>query len=198
MLKNFLHVASVCTIATALCTTSYASSTNTINPKRAYTNVIDISEAAPVYDGFYIEIYTAEESSSDVLLSEAPIVEQPVETADPIGLTESEIDLLALLTMAEAEGEPELGQRLVIDTVLNRMDSAEFPDTVHKVIYQPGHFSSMWDGRADKCYIMDSMRQLVIEEAQNRTNYECRWFQTGGYSRYGEPLFKVGNHYFSK
>ena len=32
------------------------------------------------------------------------------------------------------------GKRLVIDTVLNRVDSKYFPDTIHDVIYQKGHF----------------------------------------------------------
>lgn len=199
MLKKVLCTSILCAATASVCTISYASSTNTINPKRTYTNVIDISEAAPVYDGFYIEIYNEPEVNNDIILTEAPVVEQSVEkTAKPVGLTEAEIDLLALLTMAEAEGESEHGQRLVIDTVLNRVDSGEFADTVHGVIYQKGQFSSMFDGRIEQCYVMDSLRQLVIEEAQNRTNYDCLWFRTGRYSSYGEPLFKVGNHYFSK
>ena len=37
-------------------------------------------------------------------------------------LSDEEIRLIALVTMAEAEGEPELGKRLVIDTILNRVD----------------------------------------------------------------------------
>lgn len=211
MLKNVLHVTSVCAITAVICTASYALSFNHENPKKAYANAIDISEKPPISDDFCIEIHTEEESNDDVLLDEVPIVEQPVEETEPvekkpveeeetnfIGLTESEIDLLALLTMAEAEGEPEQGKRLVIDTVLNRVDSSEFPDTVHGVIYQKGQFSSMFDGRVEECYVMDSIRQLVIEEAQNRTNYECLWFRTGRYSSYGDPLFKVGHHYFSK
>ena len=37
-------------------------------------------------------------------------------------LSEEDISLIALVTMAEAEGECEKGKRLVIDTILNRMD----------------------------------------------------------------------------
>ena len=43
-------------------------------------------------------------------------------------LTNEEIELVALVTMAEAEGECEEGQRLVIDTVLNRMEDSRFPE----------------------------------------------------------------------
>ena len=43
-------------------------------------------------------------------------------TADVRIISDEELELLALVTMAEAEDESELGKRLVIDTVLNRVD----------------------------------------------------------------------------
>lgn len=113
-------------------------------------------------------------------------------------LTQEEIELIALVTMAEAEGEPEEGQRLVIDTILNRVDSdlPYFPDTVHEVIYQKDAFSSMWDGRVEKCYVTDELCQLVEEELRNRKNHNVLYFTAGGYGKYGTPAFPVGNHYF--
>ncbi len=113
-------------------------------------------------------------------------------------LTEEEIDLLALVTMAEAEGEPEEGKRLVIDTILNRVDSDRFPDTIYDVIYQPNAFTSMWTSRVDRCYVQDDIRQLVLEELESRMNYEVLFFRTDYYHSYGTKLFQVGNHYFSK
>lgn len=59
------------------------------------------------------------------------------EIAEKELLSEEDISLIALVTMAEAEGECEKGKRLVIDTILNRMDSEHFPDTAYDVIYQP-------------------------------------------------------------
>lgn len=44
--------------------------------------------------------------------------------------------LLASLIRAEAEGEPFAGQVAVGATVLNRVKSPAYPDTVHEVIYQ--------------------------------------------------------------
>ena len=41
-------------------------------------------------------------------------------------LPREDIELIALVTMAEAEGECEEGKRLVIDTILNRVDSVYF------------------------------------------------------------------------
>lgn len=98
--------------------------------------------------------------------------------------------------MAEAEGEPEEGKRLVIDTILNRVDFGEFPSTVTEVIYQPEQFSSMWNGRIDDCYVMEEICQLVEEELKCRLNNEVMFFTAGGYGKFGVPMFQVGNHYF--
>lgn len=112
-------------------------------------------------------------------------------------LTQEEIDLIALVTMGEAEGETELGKRLVIDTILNRIDHPSFPDTVYDVIYQPHQFSVMWSSRIERCYVMPEIVELVKEELLERTNYDCVFFMAGGYSKYGEPLFQECRHYFS-
>lgn len=112
-------------------------------------------------------------------------------------LTEEEIELIALVTMAEAEGEPEEGKRLVISTILNRVDHARFPDTVRGVIYQKNQFEAMHNGRVDRCYVRDDIVELVREELKHRTDSNTIYFRTGHYSKYGTPLYKVGNHYFS-
>lgn len=112
-------------------------------------------------------------------------------------LSKEEIDLIALVTMAEAEGECEEGKRLVIDTILNRVDHERFPNTVHDVIYQPNQFTPMWNGRIERCEVRDDIVQLVLEELECRTNYDVIFFTAGSYSKYGVPLFQVEHHYFS-
>ncbi len=136
------------------------------------------------------------------LVDESVPVKPPIPVANVIeeepDISKEEIELLALLTMAEAEGEPEDGQRLVIDTVLNRVDcDKEFPDTISEVIYQKNQFSSMWNGRVDRCCVQEELVNLVREELEDRTNFDVIFFRTGRYSQYGTPLFQVGNHYFS-
>lgn len=130
---------------------------------------------------------------------EPDVVEEPPVVDEEL-LTQEEIELIALVTMAEAEGEPEEGQRLVIDTILNRVDSelSYFADTVHGVIYQKNAFSSVWNGRVDRCYVKEELCQLVREELQNRTNSNVLYFTAGNYGKYGTPAFSVANHYFSE
>lgn len=127
--------------------------------------------------------------------TELPI--QPIDTTPEELMPIEDIELIALVTMAEAEGECEEGKRLVIDTILNRVDSEYFPDTVYEVIYQPNQFSPMWNGRVERCEVREDICQLVKEELESRTNYEVMFFTAGQYSKYGKPMFQVEDHYFS-
>lgn len=113
------------------------------------------------------------------------------------GLSEDDVKLIARVTMAEAEGESEYGKRLVIDTILNRLHSEYFPNTVSEVIYQSGQFACMWNGRVDRCYVTDEIYSLVKEELGDLKNRDVIFFKTDGYIKYGSPLFQEGNHYFS-
>lgn len=111
--------------------------------------------------------------------------------------TDEEIELIALVTLAEAEGECEEGKRLVIDTILNRVDSSYFPNTVSEVIYQKNQFSSMWNGRCARVTVSNDICELVREEIISRYNADVIFFTANDYGKYGIPMFQVGNHYFS-
>lgn len=129
-----------------------------------------------------------------------PII--PEETAeealdDIYVVSKEHLELLATLLMAEAEGETELGKRLVIDTVLNRVDSRMFPNTLEDVVYQPMAFSSIWDERFYDCYVTAENFEIAKQETEGRTNEDVLYFRTGRYSIYGTPLFKEDHHYFS-
>ena len=129
----------------------------------------------------------------ELIIEAEETVDEPI-----ISVSNEDIELLALVTMAEAEGESEEGKRMVIDTILNRVDSERFDNTISEVIYAPNQFTSMRNGRVDRCYIADDIYQLVIEELTNRTNYDVLYFTAYQYGAYGTPMFQIGNHYFSK
>src|SRR5690606_3065528 len=57
-----------------------------------------------------------------------------------------ELELLARLVAAEAEGEPYAGQVAVAAVVLNRVDSPQFPNSISGVAYQPLAFESVSNG----------------------------------------------------
>ena len=85
------------------------------------------------------------------------------QTGNDFPYTQEEIDLLALLTMAEAEGECEYGQRLVIDTVLNRVDHPNFPNTIYDVVYQKNQYEGMQSPRINRCFVKEEFQQLVYD-----------------------------------
>ena len=154
-----------------------------------------------------IEEIPVEESYEDITSSPAVVVEEEpiiipvaeISEEPQYSLTDEEINLIALVTMAEAEGESEKGKRLVISTILNRVDSdlRYFPDTVREVVYQPNQFSSMWNGRVDRCYVDEDICELVRDELKSRTNNDVLYFHADRYGKYGTPLLIEGNHYFS-
>ncbi len=107
------------------------------------------------------------------------------------------IDLLAVCVMAEAEGESELGKRLVIDTILNRAVHPDFPDTIQEVISHPNAFTSYQDGRMDEAEPPQEIYRLISEELRSQTNVEVLYFAAGEWPEYGVPLIQEGGHYFS-
>lgn len=107
-----------------------------------------------------------------------------------------EVELIAQVTMAEAESETDIGRRLVIDTILNRVDSELFPDNIYDVIYQADQFSCMWDGRFYDVWPDEDVQELVREELGDRLNEDVLFYRTE-YFGYGTPLFQEGNHFFS-
>ena len=65
-------------------------------------------------------------------------------------LNTSERDILARIVHAEAQGEPYSGKVAVAAVIFNRVDSPDFPNTVHGVIYQPWQFEPVLNGWMDK------------------------------------------------
>ncbi len=76
---------------------------------------------------------------------------EPLHIALEPQFSQEEIDLLARITRAEAEGESRLGQIAVAATVLNRTQSPRYPDTIAGVVYQKVsgryQYSPVADGR---------------------------------------------------
>ena len=86
-------------------------------------------------------------AATEAVVSE--VVEQLSNNSPEVGNNFGELDLLAALVWAEAGDQDFIGQRIVADCVLNRVRSAEWPNSVEAVIYQPGQFSVVANGRLD-------------------------------------------------
>lgn len=160
----------------------------------------EIQEVTPeVVEEVIPEVVTEEvvEEIIPEVVNEEIVRERTVDVSSSSTFSEEDIYLIAKVCLGEAEGESEYGQRLVISTILNRLDSDYYPDTISGVVYQPYQFEVMDNGRIDRVTVTDETLELVRDEINNRTNYDVIYFRMYHYSEYGTPLFKEGCHYFS-
>ena len=106
--------------------------------------------------------------------------------------TPEEIVLIAKVVHHEAGNQPEIGKRLVCDTILNRVESERFPNTVKEVLGQPGQYCSPKKFPPD-----DYIYTIIAQEIYKRTNNQVYWYKTKGYHTYGTPILQEGSHFFS-
>lgn len=115
-----------------------------------------------------------------------------------VSFSDGDRKLLANLIYCEAGGEPYEGQQAVGAVVINRLLSAEFPDTMSGVIYQKSQFSPAGSGRlayalsVDKA--TDSCYKAADEAMKGYTNVgTCVFFRT---PIPGLEGIRIGNHIF--
>lgn len=109
----------------------------------------------------------------------------------------ADIRLLAAITYLEAGNQPYRGKVAVASVVINRKNSARFPNTLKGVIYQSGQFTPAMTGALTS--LLNSGRKIqsectraakeVLTEGSKLKGYY--FFNTGG------GRLKIGDHYFS-
>lgn len=115
----------------------------------------------------------------------------------------TDLNLLSKLVYGEARGEPYKGMVAVAATVLNRVSSSKFPNTIAGVIYQPGAFTCVSDGQINLS--ANSQSRKAAQDAING------WDPTSGCIYYFNPstatskwiwsrpqVLTIGKHIFCK
>lgn len=113
-------------------------------------------------------------------------------------------EILARAIYAEARGEPYKGQIAVGAVILNRVKSSNFPDTVEKVVYQDGQFSSVKDGQIN--LLPNETAFKAAQEALNGKDpskgalffYNPKTAKTIWWLGTRDKLTTIGNHVFAK
>lgn len=101
-----------------------------------------------------------EDEDEDEDENEECIVEEPIiYTPTPAGFTDQDIKTIAQVMRHEAGNQCEDGQVAVVEVILNRLHSEDFPDTVGGVVYQPHQFSYV--GRSRRIQPTAEELQLV-------------------------------------
>ena len=188
---------------TSVTTTCFTTTTPVITIETTTTTdepvVIELVPEPEVVYEYVEEPVIFEEPVTEAPVSEIIVETEYIETEPPVysySATDDEIMLIARVAECEA-GYVEEGRRYVIDTILNRVDSPDFPDSISGVIYQSGQFSVVSSGAIWNVSISDDRLELVKAELTSRSNYEVGYFRAGYYGPYGTPLFECGGNYFS-
>jgi N-acetylmuramoyl-L-alanine amidase len=121
----------------------------------------------------------------------------------PSGYTQNEIQLMARAVYGEARGEAYIGQVAIAAVILNRVQSASFPNTIAGVIYEPGAFTAVADGQINLAP-NENAKKAVLDAING-------WDPTGEAIYYFNPdtatsswiwsrpqIKKIGKHIFCK
>ena len=110
------------------------------------------------------------------------------------------LELLAAVVEAEAGNQDLTGKRLVVDVVLNRVDSPLFPDNIVDVLEQELQFTTMHNGAVEEAgwhMQEDDYKAVMMEISGERLDYDIYFFTAGEYNSCGRPAYIHGDHYFS-
>ena len=72
---------------------------------------------------------------------------KPTAANVPDGFSQNDIQLMANAVYGESRGEPYIGQVAVASVILNRVNSASFPNSISGVIFEPRAFTAVADGQ---------------------------------------------------
>lgn len=113
---------------------------------------------------------------------------------------EGELEMLAALVFAEAGNQDMIGKRLVVDVVLNRVDSPFWPNSITAVVFQKHQFSPAENGALSAAYkgVTPECYEAVRLELEERLDSEVVYFNGGSWPGYGTPAYQHGDHFFSK
>lgn len=109
---------------------------------------------------------------------------------------EEAVECLATALYYEARGESEQGQLFVLDTIINRVFSPNFPDTICDVVYEPGQFHVPNKVDEIPSALIELSHRVVTGELE-LPNSGALYFHSVGAGPFDrKKLFVVGNHIF--
>ncbi|WP_066060923.1 spore cortex-lytic enzyme [Neobacillus soli] len=142
-------------------------------------------------------------SNPKVATPKKPAAKKPAAANTPNGYSQNDIRLMANAVHGESRGEPYTGQVAVAAVILNRVNSASFPNTISGVIFEPGAFTAVADGQIWLTPNENSKKAVVDAiNGWDPTGEALYYFNpdtaTSGWI-WGRPQIKrIGKHIFCK
>lgn len=131
---------------------------------------------------------------------------QPIEVkaqSSAISLTEEEQVLLQQIALAEARDQGIGGMTFVMQTILNRVESEEFPNTVSEVVFEEGQFATVNDDLYKKYEVTENsqkaLKLLSVLRNRGQLYFEAPADKTDTWhARNLTYVFEYGDHIFYK
>jgi N-acetylmuramoyl-L-alanine amidase len=122
--------------------------------KTLFFSILASSYLATSYSGVSVKQYTA---PCDTPIAGITTVLRPVDNYTP-----DEISILTRIVEAEYTGKDFKSKLNGTSTILNRVDSKEFPDTIKDVVFQRHQFSPISDGRYWSVDVTTETKEAVM------------------------------------
>lgn len=147
------------------------------------------------------------ERASSTIATPTPIPETPSfeemtdeELAAYCDMTVEEFILMSRVVEAESDRSDDMQGRIYIaETIFNRVDSSDFPNTIEGVICQSGQFEVVSNGMiysVGRTTYSDTAIAYAYDDIQNGTAPYVLYFNNSGY-QYGTPYGYFGGNYFT-
>lgn len=118
-----------------------------------------------------------------------------------IQLTQYDAYLLMSIASAEALNQGKQGMLMIMQTIMNRVNSPDFPNSVYEVVAQPGQFSTFTSGAYKKAKLTAEVHlalaelemntcpdeKLIAFESVDNGNVLLTWFEF--YKKYKNHVF---------
>ena len=156
----------------------------------------EIILSAPVQAEEYITEYTTAtivtESTATTTITTKTATAEDGFYSSRLGrmVSNDEMDLLVMITCSEAGVEPYMGKLAVVATILNRIESEDFPNSIYDVIFQEKQFSSAVEGHFySGCG--ETLQEITIDNVDKDMLTEARKAVKSALGG-SDPTLKVG------
>lgn len=155
----------------------------------------DVIELLSVQSALAAEVHVMDESSKSNVQSALFKEVKPY--------TDSDLMLLAKITMVEAGYESYQGQLAIANVVLNRVKDTRFPDSIRDVIYSGRQFPPAHNGLLDKSKPNKSALRAAKDALNGKNNVENAVYffnptvSKGSFWSNLDVIVKIGHHSFA-
>ena len=113
-------------------------------------------------------------------------------------LTDEEFELLCRTTFCEAGNQDLDTQVMVCLTILNRLNSKKFPNSIKEVIYQQDAYEvTEWEDFENYGWTEQVEKAVKIALRENNHPADMYYFRTEHYHKFGKPYMQSDDLWFS-